>query len=134
MKRDGGHFVAVSLLMTLSCFRQNMEQTSSYLFIDNIKEDLSPLLTEDKEALIDYQKADNYLEVKVAIDNWKSQLYDIYGPTFQKMKNSTLISKQKYNGVVQVLLDLETKSKKQQKTKKERDYQWRYILIGNVIS
>jgi hypothetical protein len=50
------------------------------------------------------------------------------------MKNSTLISKQKYNGVVQVLLDLETKSKKQQKTKEERDYQWRYILIGNVIS
>jgi hypothetical protein len=109
----------------LSCFRQNIQQTSSHVFTNVTNKDMSQVLIDDEEA-------DKCLEAQVAINNWKKHFYEIYGPTFHKMSNSMLIFKQKYNEVVQILLALKARSKKQQKTKKERDYQRCYLLIGNV--
>ena len=49
-----------------------------------------------------------------------------------KMKNSTMITMEKYNIIVEILLELESKGINEPKTKTERDYSKKYEIIGNV--
>ena len=114
MKKDGGYYITVSLLMTLSCFRKNLEQSSSLIHAEDHDSH------HREETRLEEQDPDNNLQVQVAVESWKNRFYEIYNPTFQKMKNSTLTTEQKYNEVVQVLQDLESQSKMQQKNKERK--------------
>ncbi len=50
---------------------------------------------------------------------------------YLKMKNSTMISVEKSNFIVETLIELESKGINEPKAKTERDYSKKYEIVGN---
>ena len=71
-------------------------------------------------------------QIQAAEEAWKKRFYELYTDRFMKMKNSTMITMEKYNIIVEILLELESKGINEPKTKTERDYSKKYEIIGNV--
>jgi len=62
----------------------------------------------------------------------KDRFYNLYEARFHKMSNSTLITREKYDEIVEILLQNPTITKGKKLFKKKRDCIKKYVLVGNV--
>ena len=82
----------ISLLMSLSCFEKLIEESDkSYVVaMENNKKGNIGSATDTQE--------DKYL-----LEAWKKTFYNVYGPKFQGMSNTTLIDQARYDFIVKSL-------------------------------
>jgi hypothetical protein len=72
---------------------------------------------------------------ELLINQAKNRFYDeLYEERFKKMTNSTLITQERYNTIVKVLLARRSRQKGQQMPKFDRDCLKKYILVGNIAN
>jgi len=94
-------YVCVSLIMSLPAFKNYCAQHNLMPVqeeMQNAYEDMEASLEEiDQELQREQSK-----EQKEAEAAWKETFYSVYYEKFNKMKNSTLISKDKYDRIVKV--------------------------------
>jgi hypothetical protein len=125
----------VSLILPLDGFLQ-------YLNTTNVAHDSTGTVDEDgsdednmsiRAGSTDNATVDNEQE-KTQMSDAKERFYKLYESRFKNMKNSTLITREKYDEIVSTLLQNSKLVKGKKLSKKERDCVKIYILIGNITN
>jgi hypothetical protein len=76
---------------------------------------------------------DELAEQAAALEEVKANFYRRYGPTFSEMKNSSLVTEEKYQEIVRVMKNAQRHNKNTW-TQQERRYLNKYTLATNVES
>lgn len=97
-------YVATLLVMSLTAFKNLCKETN----LPDIEETEVNHDTEEPVAMIDETQVEtaNTKEQDEVQAPWKETYYSLYHEKFSKMKNMTLITKEKYNAIIEVLLEL----------------------------
>jgi hypothetical protein len=97
-------YVCVTFIMSFAAFKNFCKNNN----LARVEEISGQDATEDAT---DYEESTHQRELtteqKEAEAAWRETFYDVYSVKFTKMKNSTLITREKYDQIVNVLLELQ---------------------------
>jgi len=136
-----GDCLLVSLILTIEGFIQYLSSTNVALE-DNVLTEQEHSPSEDRNTNDNgINEFDDTEDIEVDTNNKdqgsllaeaKDRFYKLYEARFHKMSNSTLITREKYDKIVEILLRNNTITKGKKLSKKERDSIKKYVLVGNV--
>jgi hypothetical protein len=97
-------YVCVTFIMSFAAFK-NFCKNNNLACVEEISgQDTTEDATDYEESTHQRELTTEQKEVEAA---WRETFYDVYSVKFTKMKNSTLITREKYDKIVNVLLELQ---------------------------